>query len=84
MLCLYEKIKLLSRLCFLIYTLNSNFMSNVVFWRQVFLGASLFLCGGYPIIAAEVGDLTPNVGTRSLQQDGRRVFVLFQTKPDQL
>ena len=39
MLCLYEKIKLLSRLCFLIYTLNSNFMSNVVFWRQVFLGA---------------------------------------------
>lgn len=52
MLCLYEKIKLLSRLCFLIYTLNSNFMSNVVFWRQVFLGASLFLCGGYPIIAA--------------------------------
>ena len=44
-------------------------MSNVVFWRQVFLGASLFLCGGYPIIAAEVGDLTPNVGTRSLQQD---------------
>lgn len=49
-------------------------MSNVVFWRQVFLGASLFLCGGYPIIAAEVGDLTPNVGTRNLQQDGRRVF----------
>ena len=49
MLCLYEKIKLLSRLCFLIYTLNSNFMSNVVFWRQVFLGASLFLCDGYPI-----------------------------------
>lgn len=80
MLCLYEKIKLLSRLCFLIYTLNSNFMSNVVFWRQVFLGASLFLCGGYPIIAAEVGDLTPNVGTRSLQQDGRRVICAISDK----
>ncbi|ABR45283.1 putative outer membrane protein, probably involved in nutrient binding [Parabacteroides distasonis ATCC 8503] len=80
MLCLYEKIKLLSRLCFLIYTLNSNFMSNVVFWRQVFLGASLFLCDGYPIIAAEVGDLTPNVGTRSLQQDGRRVICTISDK----
>lgn len=55
-------------------------MSNVVFWRQVFLGASLFLCGGYPIIAAEVGDLTPNVGTRSLQQDGRRVICAISDK----
>ena len=55
-------------------------MSNVVFWRQVFLGASLFLCGGYPIIAAEVGDLTPNVGTRSLQQDGRRVICTISDK----
>ena len=55
-------------------------MSNVVFWRQVFLGASLFLCGGYPIIAAEVGDLTPNVGTHSLQQDGRRVICAISDK----
>ena len=55
-------------------------MSNVVFWRQVFLGASLFLCDGYPIIAAEVGDLTPNVGTRSLQQDGRRVICTISDK----
>ena len=55
-------------------------MSNVVFWRQVFLGDSLFLCGGYPIIAAEVGDLTPNVGTRSLQQDGRRVICTISDK----
>ena len=55
-------------------------MSNVVFWRQVFLGASLFFCGGYPIIAAEVGDLTPNVGTRSLQQDGRRVICAISDK----
>ena len=84
MLCLYEKIKLLSRLCFLIYTLNSNFMSNVVFWRQVFLGASLFLCDGYPIIAAEVGDLTPNVELVAYNKMDVESFVLFQTKPDQL
>ena len=27
-------------------------MRNVVLWKQVFLGASLFLCGTSPVMAA--------------------------------
>ena len=30
-------------------------MRNVVLWKQVFLGASLFLCGTSPVMATEVG-----------------------------
>lgn len=47
-------------------------MSNVVFWKQMFLGASLFLCGASPIIAAEVGHLPSVIGS-NVQQDGRKV-----------
>ena len=50
-------------------------MSNVVFWRQVFLGASLFFCGGYPIIAAEVGETTIRIrGVGSLNS----LFILLR------
>ena len=28
-------------------------MRNVVLWKQVFLGASLFLCGTSPVMATE-------------------------------
>lgn len=48
-------------------------MRNVVLWKQVFLGASLFLCGTSPVMATEVGDLVPDVRGNALQQDGRRV-----------
>ena len=48
-------------------------MNNVVLWKQVFLGASLFLCGASPAMATEVGDLTPDVRGNALQQDGRQV-----------
>lgn len=47
-------------------------MSNVVFWKQMFLGASLVLCGTSSMIAEEVGHLPSVIGS-SVQQNGRRV-----------
>ena len=55
-------------------------MNNVVLWKQVFLGASLFLCGASPVMATEVGDLTPDVRGNALQQDGRRVTCVISDK----
>ena len=55
-------------------------MNNVVLWKQVFLGASLFLCGASPAMATEVGDLTPDVRGNALQQDGRRVTCTISDK----
>lgn len=59
-------------------------MRNVVLWKQVFLGASLFLCGTSPVMATEVGDLVPDVRGNALQQDGRRVTCTISDKADQL
>lgn len=47
-------------------------MSNVVFWKQMFLGASLFLSGASPIAAVEAGHLPTDIGLIS-QQDGQKV-----------
>ena len=55
-------------------------MRNVVLWKQVFLGASLFLCGTSPVMATEVGDLVPDVRGNALQQDGRRVICAISDK----
>ena len=55
-------------------------MRNVVLWKQVFLGASLFLCGTSPVMATEVGDLVPDVRGNALQQDGRRVTCTISDK----
>lgn len=55
-------------------------MRNVVLWKQVFLGASLFLCGTSPVMATEVGDLVPDVRGNALQQDGRRVICTISDK----
>lgn len=47
-------------------------MRKVVLWKQMFLGASIFLCGANPAIATEVGSLPSIIGA-NVQQDGRRV-----------
>ena len=55
-------------------------MRNVVSWKPLVLGASLFLCGASPVMATEVGDLTPDVRGNALQQDGRRVTCVISDK----
>lgn len=59
-------------------------MNNVVLWKQVFLGASLFLCGASPAMATEVGDLTPDVRAMHCNKMDVESLALFQTKQDQL
>lgn len=55
-------------------------MRNVVIWKQVFVGASLLLYAGSPLMAApEVGPTLSNVGA-SIQQEGRRVVVTVSDK----
>ena len=55
-------------------------MRNVLIWKQVFVGASLLLYAGSPLMAApEVGPTLSNVGA-SIQQEGRRVVVTVSDK----
>ena len=57
-------------------------MRNVVSWKPLVLGASFLLYGAGTAFATETDHLypTPNVGTRSLQQDGRRVICAISDK----
>lgn len=45
-------------------------MRNVVLWKQMLLGASIFLCSANPATATETGPLPSVIGS-SAQQDGR-------------